>query len=99
MDYNEGFNSAKSILVYQEGKQATIDFTRIRGALGWTSFPAYHYNIHQKDNGDYYFIGNGYGHHVGMSQWGAFMMAKHYKKNYKDILHHYYLNVELTTLY
>ncbi|TCP64314.1 stage II sporulation protein D [Heliophilum fasciatum] len=33
--------------------------------------------------------GNGYGHGVGMSQWGAMGMAKN-GKTYIDILHHYY---------
>lgn len=36
----------------------------------------------------------GYGHGVGMSQWGANMMAKT-DKNYKEILKHYYTGVEI----
>lgn len=36
----------------------------------------------------------GYGHGVGMSQWGANVMAKSNKK-YKDILKHYYQNTEI----
>lgn len=36
----------------------------------------------------------GYGHGVGMSQWGANAMAKS-GKNYKDILKHYYQGVEI----
>ena len=34
--------------------------------------------------------GSGHGHNVGMSQWGAYSMAKYYYKNYKDILQFYY---------
>ncbi|MBA2877220.1 SpoIID/LytB domain protein [Anoxybacillus kamchatkensis] len=34
--------------------------------------------------------GNGYGHGVGMSQWGAKIMAERYKKSYSDILRFYY---------
>lgn len=37
---------------------------------------------------------NGYGHGVGMSQWGANVMAKNNKK-YKEILKHYYKNTEI----
>ena len=36
----------------------------------------------------------GYGHGVGMSQWGANMMAKT-DKDYKEILKHYYTGVEI----
>ena len=39
----------------------------------------------------------GYGHGVGMSQWGANAMAKS-GKNYKDILLHYYEGVEITNI-
>jgi len=39
----------------------------------------------------------GYGHGVGMSQWGANAMAKS-GKSYKDILEHYYNGVKITNL-
>lgn len=40
---------------------------------------------------------NGYGHGVGMSQWGADAMAKEGKK-YIDILQHYYQGVEISKI-
>ncbi|MDD4570292.1 MAG: SpoIID/LytB domain-containing protein [Tepidanaerobacteraceae bacterium] len=44
---------------------------------------------------DTYIIqGRGYGHGVGMSQWGAKAMAEN-GYNYKEILLHYYKNVEI----
>ena len=39
----------------------------------------------------------GYGHGVGMSQWGANAMAKQ-GKSYKEILQHYYSGVEITKM-
>lgn len=39
-------------------------------------------------------ITNGYGHGVGMSQYGANMLAKQ-GYNYKDILNYYYKNIEI----
>lgn len=39
----------------------------------------------------------GYGHRVGMSQYGADAMAES-GKNYSEILHHYYSGVELTAM-
>jgi stage II sporulation protein D len=41
--------------------------------------------------------GSGYGHNVGMSQWGAYSMAKYYSKTYKDILGFYYTNSVIST--
>lgn len=42
----------------------------------------------------YTFITTGNGHGVGMSQYGAQGMAKE-KKTYKEILHHYYKNINI----
>ena len=41
-------------------------------------------------------ITRGYGHGVGMSQYGANEMAK-MGYNYKDIINHYYQNVKITS--
>ncbi|MBM3146675.1 MAG: hypothetical protein FJ000_02135, partial [Actinobacteria bacterium] len=38
--------------------------------------------------------GRGYGHGVGMSQWGAQGLAQH-GRDYKAILHHYYRGISL----
>ena len=47
------------------------------------------------DNSNNYFIsGGGYGHGVGMSQWGARGMAEN-GFTYDQILHHYFSNIEL----
>jgi stage II sporulation protein D len=43
------------------------------------------------------FTGKGYGHGVGMSQWGAQGMALG-GKSAEEILRHYYLGIDLTTL-
>ncbi len=42
--------------------------------------------------------GKGYGHGVGMSQWGANQMAKEGKKA-KDIINHYFKDVEIVKLW
>lgn len=41
--------------------------------------------------------GGGYGHGVGMSQFGAGFMAQEMGKSYKDILFHYYTGIVLAT--
>ena len=42
--------------------------------------------------------GGGYGHGVGMSQYGASYMAKELKKSFIEILKHYYTGIYLTTM-
>ena len=52
------------------------------------------------DEGDLIYIkayGGGYGHGVGLSQYGAGYMAKTLHKTYDEILKHYYSNITLGT--
>ena len=44
------------------------------------------------------FEGRGYGHGVGMSQWGAHNMAKQGKKA-KEIIRHYYNNIQVANMW
>ena len=46
------------------------------------------------DDGEFIFITYGYGHGVGMSQWGAYSMAQQ-GDTYKDILTFYYTGIEV----
>lgn len=50
-----------------------------------------------QDNTTYKITTTGYGHGVGMSQYGANYMAKQ-GKNYKEILEHYYQNTQISKL-
>lgn len=63
---------------------------QIREMLGLASSS---FQIELTKNG-YKFITSGHGHGVGMSQYGAKAMAKE-NHDYKDILHHYYQNIEI----
>lgn len=66
----------------------TINATDIRKALGWSILPSTNFNITL--NGDsIIFKGRGYGHGVGLCQWGALQMARE-GKNYKEILSFFY---------
>lgn len=49
------------------------------------------------NDGNIIFKCKGYGHGVGMSQWGANVMGKE-GKSYEEILKHYYTGVEITNL-
>ena len=49
------------------------------------------------DNGIFTFIGKGWGHNVGMSQWGAYAMAKQ-GFSYEEILQFYYTGVTVGSM-
>ncbi len=79
-------------------KEIRIGDLKVRGldfrlALGLTS-TNFEYSI---DENKIVFNCKGYGHGVGMSQWGANVMAKNGSK-YDEILTHYYSGVEIKEL-
>lgn len=94
-EYNQAFDSVKNLYFTQGSEQVKLGFVKVRKALGTRVFPAYHFRLLQNDNNQIAFSGKGWGHHVGMSQWGAYMMAKKFAMSYRDILFHYYTDVEL----
>ncbi len=51
----------------------------------------------RKRGGKYVFNGHGFGHGVGLSQWGAHAMAKR-GKSYREILNFYYTDVRIQTV-
>jgi stage II sporulation protein D len=65
----------------------------LRRLLGYRELPSTDFIVMIKGN-DVIFEGKGYGHGVGLSQWGALEMALE-GKDYKEILAHYYPGTEL----
>ena len=97
--FNDLFESVKTLTVNQPStnSSAELDFSEVRTALGWSNFPGYHFRVNLSDDG-FIFKGHGWGHHVGLSQWGAYIMAKNYGKSYLDIVNHYYNDIEIQKL-
>ena len=54
-----------------------------------------HYTISQSD-GIYVFSGSGWGHNVGMSQWGAYSMATNYNYNCRQIIGFYFTGANIS---
>ena len=54
-------------------------------------------SVELKD-GEITFEGSGYGHGVGMSQWGAYGMAEE-GKSYEEIIAHYFRNVGIAKVW
>lgn len=76
------------VLISRDGIKTTIPGIKFRELIGPNVIKSNKYAVEMKG---YYFdlIGNGWGHGVGMCQWGAYGMAED-RYSYKDILTFYY---------
>ena len=78
----------KDIIIKAKNKTLALSAKDFRRIIGSTLIKSRNFEVRIK--GEYaYFIGKGWGHGVGMCQWGAFTMAKKRKKA-DDILEFYY---------
>jgi stage II sporulation protein D len=71
-----------------ENSEIEIKATDLRKLLGYRELPSTQFSVIIEDR-DVIFEGNGYGHGVGLSQWGALELANE-GKSYKEILEYYY---------
>lgn len=85
-------NKTGSVKTIKVGN-TTMTGTKFRSIIGLNST---NFQIKYNING-FEFDCTGYGHGLGMSQWGAEAMAKNGRK-YDEILKHYYTGVEIKTL-
>ncbi len=85
------------IRFYVDGKMAKVKKSKIRKILGRNILPSNFFTLKQTEKG-FRVYGAGYGHGVGLCQFGAFEMARK-GMTYKQILSHYYPNLKLTKVY
>jgi len=78
----------KQLDVKTNSGHTTINAIDLRKTLGWKNLPSTNFRISRVGN-FIVFKGKGYGHGVGLCQWGALQMARE-GKNYKEILAFYY---------
>lgn len=82
-------------LLFRQGNQSTrISRVDFRSVLGWSKVLSYHFKISVENGNTVLVTGFGWGHHVGMSQFGAFMMARQ-GADYQKIIKHYFKDVEI----
>ncbi|MCL4479823.1 MAG: SpoIID/LytB domain-containing protein [Deltaproteobacteria bacterium] len=74
-----------------------LDGTTLRSIVGYDKLRSTLFWFRIK-HGDILFNGRGFGHGVGMCQWGAYGMAKK-GYNYKQIIHYYYTDVHIKKFY
>ena len=75
-------------------KSITLQDGSVRTDISWV--PSACFEILSKKGSTYKIKGGGYGHDIGMSQYGAQMLAKK-GKTYKEILKYYYKNVNISS--
>lgn len=94
--YSPTNNVIKLTVTDVNGNKATLAKSSCYSVLG---LPSVHYTVTKSpDNPDVYiFNGSGWGHNVGMSQWGAYSMAKYYGMNYRQIISFYFTGVKIST--
>ena len=96
---------SNQIKIIESGSErmAKIDYEALRNAkdiysFGEISSNPYLYNSTESfdmTTGSVVFYGHGFGHGLGMSQWGAKKMAES-GKTYEDILKFYFKDIEIT---
>ncbi len=89
---SEKNSSGRQASLFYEGQE--LKAKKLRSLLGLRSCDF----EYEKVSGGWIFTVHGYGHGVGMSQYGANEMAKR-GSDYKEILTHYYTGVEIGTVF
>lgn len=91
--FSEMGNVIKLVVTSSIGQAASLLRGSCRTGLGLYSI---RYTVSVDGNGNFVFDGSGWGHNLGMSQYGAYAMAKYFDKSFKDILGFYYTGVGLS---
>ena len=88
----------KLLLADVSGKKLFISSSKLRSSIGFDQIRSSKFAIHREEKETLSFYGRGYGHAVGMCQYGAKAMALN-KKSYESILYHYYPLASLRKVY
>jgi len=86
-----------AVAIRGDRKAIQIEGRALRQALGQTVLRSTLFELRLGANGDFIFVGSGYGHGVGLSQWGAQTMAQR-GASYRKILNWFYPGAKLTRL-
>lgn len=88
----------KTLLVETRSGSKNISASKFRMLIGYNQLPSAWIVSEKKKGGTQYFSGRGYGHGVGMCQWGAYGMAKA-GFSAADIIAKYYPGTEIRHMY
>ncbi|MGI2906428.1 SpoIID/LytB domain-containing protein [Tolypothrix sp. VBCCA 56010] len=88
------FRSVKTLKIVGDKGTKVLQGEQVRTALKLKST---RFNVSKQTDGSFVLQGLGYGHGLGMSQWGAYNLAQR-GVNHLQILGHYYQGVALTPI-
>jgi stage II sporulation protein D len=88
------FRSVKALRIIGDQGSKVLKGESVRTALKLKST---RFTLSKDENGNFILTGLGFGHGVGMSQWGAYNLAQQ-GANHLQILGHYYKGVALTPI-
>lgn len=88
------FRSVKALKIVGDQGTRVLTGEEVRTALRLRST---RFHVSKSPNGNFVLQGLGFGHGLGMSQWGAYNLARQ-GANYLQILGHYYQGVTLTPI-
>jgi len=91
-------NSFANLRVYSSDDVHLIKKSRVRSIIGRKYAPSNYFKFEKGDKENIYLSGKGYGHGVGLCQFGALELAKR-GYTYKEILSHYFPEFNLKRLY
>lgn len=82
--------------LWESGEKTRIRAHAFRSSLGFDQFRSTLFEV-QKNKNKYLFTGSGFGHGVGLCQWGARELGRQ-GQSFQQILSHYYSKAELQRL-
>ena len=92
-EYTDIGNMGRLTFTDVNGRSVSVAKTVCYSCLGLKSI---HFTIEEKYPGVYRIEGGGWGHNVGMSQWGANAMASEYGYSFAHIIGFYYTDVTIS---
>lgn len=93
-EYSRMGNVIKLTFTDVNGNKATVAKASCYSVIG---LPSIRYTIEKTNNNTFIFRGSGWGHNVGMSQFGAYSMAAYHGCNYQQIIKFYFTGVNIST--
>lgn len=96
LEVGERGEGGRAVSIKVDGK--TVNATELRIALGSTKMRSTLLTSLKTDGSAVRMAGKGYGHGVGMSQWGAYAMAQEGSKA-EEIVKHYFKDVEVVKIW
>lgn len=84
-----GERVSQVLLALNDGQKKAVSANDFRQRLGFQELKSTQFDVSLDKNGDYVFKGRGFGHGVGLCQWGSRALGQK-GWGFKEILKHYY---------